>query len=51
MIWQTKAQSNSSELHRLENADFIKEIKISSWLSNPVIVPKKNTYVRRVSTT
>jgi hypothetical protein len=32
----------------LENTGFIKEIKTSSWVSNPVIVPKKNTDVRRV---
>jgi hypothetical protein len=36
------------ELHRLENAGFIKEIKTSSWVSNPVIVPKKNTDVHCV---
>jgi hypothetical protein len=35
-------------LHRLENAGFIREIKTSSWVSNPVIVPKKNTDVQRV---
>jgi hypothetical protein len=35
-------------LHRLENAGFIREIKTSSWASNPVIVPKKNTDVQRV---
>jgi hypothetical protein len=27
---------------------FIKEIKTSSWVSNPVIVPNKNTDVRHV---
>jgi hypothetical protein len=32
----------------LENVGFIKEIKISSWVSNPVIVPKKNIDVHRV---
>jgi hypothetical protein len=36
------------ELHRLEKAGFIREIKASTWVSNPVIVPKKNTEVRRV---
>jgi hypothetical protein len=35
-------------LHRLENAGFIQEIKTSTWVSNPVIVPKKNTHVQRV---
>jgi hypothetical protein len=32
----------------LENAGFIREIKASTWVSNPVIVPKKNTNVRCV---
>jgi hypothetical protein len=32
----------------LENAGFIREIKTLSWVSNPVIVPKKNTDVQRV---
>jgi hypothetical protein len=32
----------------LENAGFIREIKTSTWVSNPVIVPKKNTYIHRV---
>jgi hypothetical protein len=32
----------------LENAGFIREIKASTWVSNPVIVPKKNIYVQRV---
>jgi hypothetical protein len=35
-------------LHTLENARFIREIKTSSWVSNPVIIPKKNTDVQRV---
>jgi hypothetical protein len=38
----------AAKLHRLENVEFIKEIKASTWVSNPVIVPKKNTDVRRV---
>jgi hypothetical protein len=36
------------KLHRLDNAGFIREIKASMWVSNLVIVPKKNTEVRRV---
>jgi hypothetical protein len=32
----------------LENAGFIREIKTSTWVSNLVIIPKKNTNVRRV---
>jgi hypothetical protein len=36
-----KHKAIASELHRLENAGFIKEIKTSSWVSNPIIVLKK----------
>jgi hypothetical protein len=42
---EPKRKAIASELHRLENAGFIREIKTSSWVSNPVIVPKKNTDV------
>jgi putative transposase len=38
----------AAELHRLENACFIGEIKTSTWVSNPVIVPKKNTDIRSI---
>jgi hypothetical protein len=43
-----KRKAIASELHRLENAKFIREIKTSSWVSNPVIIPKKNIDVQRV---
>jgi hypothetical protein len=45
---EPKRKAIASELHRLENAGFIREIKASTWVSNPVIVPKKNTDVQRV---
>jgi hypothetical protein len=45
---EPKRKAIAAELHRLENAGFIREIKTSTWVSNPVIVPKKNTDVRRV---
>jgi hypothetical protein len=45
---ETKRKAIAAELHRLENAGFIREIKASTWVSNPVIAPKKNTDVRRV---
>jgi hypothetical protein len=32
----------------LENTGFIRELKKPTWVSNPVIVPKKNIDVRRV---
>jgi hypothetical protein len=45
---EPKRKTIASELHRLENTGFIREIKSSTWVSNPVIVPKKNTDVQRV---
>jgi hypothetical protein len=45
---EPKRKAIASELHRLENTGFIREIKMSTWVSNPVIVPKKNIDVRRV---
>jgi hypothetical protein len=45
---EPKCKAIAAELHRLENAEFIKEIKTSSWVSNPVIITKKNTKVRCV---
>jgi hypothetical protein len=45
---EPKRKAIASELHRLENAEFIREIKSSTWVSNPVIVPKKNIDVQRV---
>jgi hypothetical protein len=36
---EPKRKAIASELHRLENAGFIREIKTSTWVSNPVIVP------------
>jgi hypothetical protein len=43
-----KRKAIASELHRLENVGSIREIKASTWVSNPVIVPKKNTDIQRV---
>jgi hypothetical protein len=45
---EPKRKEMAIQIHRLENAGFIKKIKTSSWVSNPVIVPKKNMDVRRV---
>jgi hypothetical protein len=42
---EPKCKAIEVELHQLENASFIKEIKTLTWVSNPVIVPKKNTNV------
>jgi hypothetical protein len=45
---EPKRKAIAAELHRLENTSFIREIKASTWVSNPVIVPKNTTEVRRV---
>jgi hypothetical protein len=45
---EPKRKAIAFELHRLENIGFIQEIKRSTWVSNLVIVPKKNTDVQRV---
>jgi hypothetical protein len=45
---EPKSKAIASELDMLENAGFIREIKSSTWVSNLVIVPKKNTDVQRV---
>jgi hypothetical protein len=45
---EPKRKAIASELHRLENTRFIREIKTSTWVSNPVIAPKKNIDVQRV---
>jgi hypothetical protein len=47
-FYELKRKAIASELHRLKNAGFIREIKTSTWVSNPVIVPKKNIDVQRV---
>jgi hypothetical protein len=47
-FFEPKRKVIAAELHRLENAGFIREIKTSTWVSNPVFIPKKNTDVRRV---
>jgi hypothetical protein len=45
---EPKRKAKASELHRLENAGFIRETKSSTWVSNLVTVPKKNTDLQRV---
>jgi hypothetical protein len=45
---EPKRKAIAAELHILENAGFIREIKASTWVSNPVIIPKKNIDVCRV---
>jgi hypothetical protein len=45
---EPKCKAIAAKLHRLENVGFIKEIKASTWVSNPVIVPMINTDVRCV---
>jgi hypothetical protein len=45
---EPKRKAITSKLHRLENVGFIRAIKTSTWVSNPVIVLKKSTDVQRV---
>jgi hypothetical protein len=45
---EPKCKAIAAELHKLENTGFIREIKTSTWVSNPMIIPKKNTDVRHV---
>jgi hypothetical protein len=45
---EPKRKAIAAKLHRLENVGFIREIKASTWVSNSVIVPKKNTEVKQV---
>jgi hypothetical protein len=45
---EPKRKAIVAKIRRLEDAGFIKEIKISTWVSNPVLVPKKNTNVQHV---
>jgi hypothetical protein len=44
---EPKRKAIEAELHHLEDIGFIKEIKTSTWVSNSVLVPKKNTNVKR----
>ena len=42
---EPKRLAVGAEIDRLLKANFIREIKISTWLANPVLVPKKNTNI------
>lgn len=45
---EPKRLAVGEEIDRLLKANFIREIKISTWLANPVLVPKKNTDILRM---
>ena len=45
---EPKRLAIGAEIDRLLKANFIREIKISTWLANPVLVPKKNTDIHRM---
>ena len=45
---EPKRLAVGAEIDRLLKANFIREIKISTWLANPVLVPKKNTNILRM---
>jgi hypothetical protein len=45
---EPKRKAIAAKIHRMKNVGFKKEIKASTRVSNLVLVPKKNTDVRRV---
>src|SRR3954470_17619265 len=45
---EPKRKAISTEVHRLEKAGFIREIKEATWVANPVLVPKKDTDALRM---
>ena len=45
---ESKCKAISEEIHRLQKAGFIREIKEATWVANPVLVPKKDTPVLRM---
>ena len=45
---EPKRKAIGVEVNRLLAAKFIREIKQSTWLANPVLVPKKDTLVLRM---
>jgi hypothetical protein len=50
-VWcfdEPKRKAIAAELHCLKDAGFIKDIKFLTWVTNTVLVPKKNIDVLRV---
>jgi hypothetical protein len=45
---EPKRKAIGEEINRLLAVKFIREIKIATWLANPVLVAKKNTDVLRM---
>ena len=45
---ELRRRAIGEEVTRLLAANFIREIKIATWLANPVLVAKKNTYKLRM---
>jgi hypothetical protein len=43
-----KRKAIGKEINRLLDTKFIQEIKQSTWLANPVLVPKKHTDILRM---
>src|SRR4051812_22428261 len=43
-----KRRAIGEEINRLLDAQFIRETKKATWIANPVLVPKKDTYVLRM---
>ena len=47
-LYEPKRLAVGAEIDRLLKVNFIREIKISTWLANTVLVPKKNTDILRM---
>ena len=45
---EPKRVAIGEEVDRLLDAKFIREIKNSDWVANPILVPKKNSTVLRM---
>ena len=48
LLSEPKRKAVGKEIQRLTEANFIREIKQSTWVSNPVMVPKKKTDILRM---
>ena len=45
---EPKRRAIGEEVNRLRKAGFIRELKESEWVANPVMVPKKDTTALRM---
>ena len=45
---EPKRKAIGEEINRLTAAEFIREIKKSTWVANPVLIPKKDSPILRM---